>query len=89
MNFLAVLKLIITLLPIIHSAVDQIEQLFPQGGYGAQKLEMVKTIIEKSISISELGGSAFGSIWPIISGVIGHIVSLKKATTETESPTIG
>lgn len=86
MNFFAILKLIIQLLPIIHTAIDQIDDMFPASGYGAQKLALVKTIIEKAIAISDVGEAfgknpawTFDSIWPMLSGIIANIVSAKKA----------
>lgn len=78
MNFFAILKLIFSLMPIIHQAIDQIETLFPQGGYGAQKLAMVQTVVEKAMSVSDVGGTAFTAVWPMISGMVGDIVALKK-----------
>lgn len=79
MNFIAIIKLLVQLLPIIRAAVDQIDDLFPQGGYGSQKLAMVKTIVEQAISVSDLGAGAFGTLWPIIEGTIANVVSLKKS----------
>src|SRR6266705_2200530 len=86
MNFFAVLKLVFSLLPIIHSAIDQIEALFPLGGYGVQKLDMVKNIIEKAMSVSDLGGSAFTAVWPMIAGIVGDIVSIKNSMKRDPQP---
>jgi hypothetical protein len=89
MNFFAILKLIIQLLPVIHLAVDQIDDMFPASGHGAQKLALVKTILEKAIAISDVGEAfgknpswTFDSIWPMLSGIIANIVSTKKAVSE-------
>ena len=86
MNFIAILqaiKLVFSLLPLIHDAVNQIELLFPQGGVGAQKLEMVKGVIEKAMAAYGVAGDTFGAIWPMISGLISSFVSIKNAATST------
>lgn len=89
MNFFAILKLIVQLMPIIHSAIDQIDDLFPQGGYGAEKLALLKTIVEKAIAVSDmagpLGSSGFSILWPLISSTVSNLVSTKKAIKSLES----
>lgn len=82
MNFLAIInavKLVFQLLPLIHDAVNQIELLFPQGGMGQQKLEMVKGVIEKAMSAFGVGEQVFSNVWPMISGLIAQFVSIKNA----------
>lgn len=86
MNFFAILKLVFSLLPIIHSAIDQIETLFPQGGYGVQKLDMVKNIVEKAMSVSDMGANAFTAVWPMIAGIVGDIVSIKNSLKRDPQP---
>jgi hypothetical protein len=78
MNFLAMLRLVFSLLPIIHEAIDQIETLFPQGGNGATKLAMVQSVIEKAMKVTDTGGAVFSAIWPTVAGLIGDIVAMKK-----------
>ena len=78
MKYLTLLRLAFSMLPIIHTAVDQIEDMFPQGGNGAQKLAMVKNIIESAMNMSELGSNAFTTLWPMIASIVADIVALKK-----------
>lgn len=83
MNYLSILKLILSMLPLIHAAIDQIDDLFPQGGYGAHKLELVKSILEKAMQVSDLGNMAFDSIWPTLNAIISQIVAIKKHVAAT------
>lgn len=78
MNFLQILKIALGLLPIIHDTVDAVEKLFPQGGNGAKKLEMVKSIIENTLAVSDSAGATMQVVWPVVSGMIAQIVSFKK-----------
>lgn len=95
MNIMLVInaiKLVFQLLPVIHQAVDQIEELFPQGGMGAKKLEMVKGIIEKTMSAFGVGENIFNNIWPVISGLIAQFVTIKKEVipnAQNVAPVIG
>lgn len=80
LNNLNILKIVISLLPIIRTAVDQIEDLFPQGGYGQQKLAMLKTILQTVIDTTDLGSGVFLKIWPLVMDIVAKLVALKNAT---------
>jgi hypothetical protein len=90
MNFLAIMQLITQLLPIIHSTVDQVETIFPQSGKGAEKLALVKNVVETAIDVSDIGqamaqagrDAPSATVWPIVSGVIGSIVAMKKSSVK-------
>lgn len=53
MNFLAILKLIVQLLPIIIEAVKAIEAAVPAAGQGSVKLEAVKGLVT---SVADIAG---------------------------------
>lgn len=78
MKYLEMIKLALALLPILYSAVDQIEDMFPQGGNGQQKLEMVKNIIQSAMTVSEFGVNGFNTVWPMLASMVGGIVAMKK-----------
>lgn len=82
MKYLDILKLIFSMLPLIHAIVDQVEEMFPYGGYGAQKLALVKDMLEKAMAVSDLSGAAFERLWPMFSGVIANIVLIKKSVSK-------
>lgn len=77
MNFIAMFRLVISLLPILHQAIDTIETMFPQGGNGAAKLAMVQGIVEKAMSVTDTGGAVFASVWPMLAGMVNDIVAIK------------
>jgi hypothetical protein len=84
MKYLEILKIVFAMLPVIHAIVDQIEELFPQGGYGALKLAMIKDMLQKAMEASDIGGTVFNTLWPMLSGVIANVVAIKKATKKAE-----
>lgn len=85
MNFLEILKLAISLLPILHDAVASVETLFPQGGNGQKKLDMVKGILEQAMTAGGYASTAFSAVWPVASSLIASIVSMKKVVTGTSA----
>lgn len=88
MNFFQILRVITSLLPLLHEIIDQVESAFPQGGYGAQKLDLVKNAIEKTMAISDTTGAMFNATWPAISGVVANMVALKKLVKPDPSLTV-
>jgi hypothetical protein len=74
MQFLTILKLILTILPLLIDAIKLIEQLIPESGKGSAKLGAVKSVIEPSYRASD-ETIPFESGWPIIEKVISGIVT--------------
>jgi len=80
MQFLTILKTIISLLPIIIDAVKAIEAAFPQGGQGAAKLEAIRaTVAAAHEAATDVSGS-FAAIWPAIQSAVGAVVGIANAT---------
>jgi hypothetical protein len=82
-NVLAVIelvKLVLSLLPLLVSAIKAVEEAIPGQGYGEQKLAMIRSIIEAAF---EKGGGmldSFGQAWPVLESTIGAIVRAFNAT---------
>lgn len=80
MNFLMIIKTVISILPLIIQAIDAVEGAFPQSGKGAAKLDVVKSILSGSVEVAEdVDNGQFDKLWTVISKVIGTIVALKKS----------
>lgn len=77
MNFFETVKTIVALLPTIIEAVNTVEKLFPEGGKGAAKLEMVKGML---VAANEHAGKIddFEAFWPVIKKTIDGIVAFLK-----------
>lgn len=78
MNYLDLMKKVLQLMPVITQMVDAIEQLFPAGGNGALKLEMVKGLLTSGTNKGDMAVEAIESIWPMLSVLISFIVKLRK-----------
>lgn len=78
MNFIETVKLVVTMLPTIVDAISTVEKLFPEGGKGQAKLEMVKGMLTAANEQAESKIADFEKIWPLFSKIIAGIVAFKK-----------
>lgn len=76
MQYIALIKTIISLLPLVIQAVQTIESALPEGGNGAAKLALLKGIIESAYKHATDVSLDFDAIWPAISSVVGKVVDL-------------
>lgn len=78
MNFLAILKTLVTLLPTIIQAIQALETALPESGQGAKKLEALKTVVQSAYSVANDTSLAFESLWPAISTTVSALVAMFK-----------
>ena len=60
--------LVLQMIPALLGIVKSVEEILPEGGQGAEKLGLIRSVM------SELYGD-ISSIWPSLESVIGVIVS--------------
>lgn len=58
--------------------VKTVEVLFPEGGHGSEKLEIVKGWLEESSRILGIADDTFKSVWPLINSSITILVKALK-----------
>jgi hypothetical protein len=80
MQFLTILKTILTLLPLLIEAVKAIEAAVPQGGQGAAKLDLIRQTLQAGYEVASDATVKFEAIWPALQSVIGSVVTLFNAT---------
>jgi len=80
MQFLTVVKTILSLLPLIIQAVQALEAAFPDGGQGKAKLDALKNTLQSAYAVASDVTGSFESIWPAISGTASAIVALANQT---------
>lgn len=79
MPFIEVLKLIITLLPIVIDAIKTVEKSVDAAKSGSDKLEVVKTIVQTAYTVSTDNKPAFEALWEALQKVISGLVKLFNA----------
>lgn len=75
MQFLTILKLIITILPLLIDAIRAIEAAIPGQGKGEAKLAAVRSVVESAYGVSTDVVPKFETIWPAMQKTVGGLVS--------------
>lgn len=76
MQYIQTIRMILSLLPLILTAVKAIEEALPEGGQGAAKLALVRGAIEAGYSIANDAVVSFEHAWPAISKTVSAVVAL-------------
>lgn len=80
MQFLTVIKTIISILPLVIQAIDAIEAAFPVSGKGAAKLDVVKAVLAGSIEVADdVDNGQFDKIWTVVNKVVSAVVAMRKS----------
>jgi len=79
-NFIAIIKLIISLLPTLIEAVKAIESALPEGGQGSQKLALVRETMQAAFGVAGDAVASFDQVWPALEKTVGAIVGLFNKT---------
>lgn len=80
MQFVQVVKLVLTLLPLVLDALKAIEVAFPMGKQGAAKLAVLRATIEGAYGAAEAAVVPFEQVWPALEKAAGAAVALYNAT---------
>lgn len=75
MNYLALVKLIVSLLPVLIEAVKAVEAAIPQSGQGQAKLAAVQSILGAAWKASSDATVAFEQVWPALSAAVSAVVA--------------
>lgn len=85
LNFIAIIKTLIAILPILKDLITAAEGFFPAQGSGVQKLELVKTMLQSAYDAVGKIETPFSAIWPVLQSIITYVVPM---FTRTSSATL-
>ena len=80
--FFTIIKLIITILPLIIDLIKALESALPQAGLGSDKLSVVRTVFESAYSVADETLPEIEKTWGIVQKVINAVVALFNKTGE-------
>lgn len=80
MKFLELLKLLVQLTPLVIEAIRVVESEIPGEGKGAQKLDLVRAMLESAYKAASDISQSFESIWPALKSVIDQMVAVFNKT---------
>jgi hypothetical protein len=75
-QFINLVKLLVSLLPVLITAVKEVEAIFPEKGQGQVKLEMVRGLLQAAYSHVTSSLAGFDDLWPSLQKLIGQAVSI-------------
>lgn len=75
-TFLSILRILPTLRPILAELIVFVEGLLPDSGQGQAKLDEIKKLLAGMWDSLDVLRVTFEEAWPVISGVVGVIVSV-------------
>lgn len=78
-QFFMVLKLVASLIPLLSQMITSVEQSMPSTSAGAQKLEMVKAMLEQGLATVEGLQVPFTAVWAMVQPLITVMVSSYRA----------
>ena len=76
MQFLATIKAVLSLLPLLVEAIKVLEAAFPQSGTGQAKLEVLKGTVQAAYSASNDAVGSFEQVWPVLQATVGGLVGV-------------
>lgn len=75
-KFLDILKVVAALIPLIKQLIRDVEELIPESGRGAEKLTIVRELLEAAFDALEDVPVVFSEVWPFLERLIGKFVDL-------------
>jgi hypothetical protein len=79
-NFLAIIRLVLTLTPAVIELVKAVEAALPQTGQGAQKLALVRSTLQAAFDVGDSAVATFDQVWPALDKTITAVVGTLNAT---------
>lgn len=80
MQYIAIIRAVLALLPVIVEAVKAIESAFPASGQGAIKLEAIRNIVQSAYDTATDVSLRFDQLWPTLQSAVSSVVSIANAT---------
>lgn len=75
MQYLTIIKLVLSLFPLVIDAVKAIEAAYPATGQGTSKLELIRTVIQQAYDTGTGAVAKFDDVWPVLQKTVGAVVS--------------
>ena len=80
MNYFAIIKAALAMLPVVIEAIKAIEAAMPGSGGGTAKLAIIKDTLASAYKVSSDAIGTFDQIWPVLSSMVGAVVAAFNAT---------
>lgn len=75
MSWLNIVKVVLELVPLVVNTIKTIEGAIGGSGKGAEKLAMLRNIIESAYNTAQDATVKFEQIWPALESIVKTVVS--------------
>lgn len=75
MQYLTLIRVVLSLLPLVIDAVKAIEAAFPTSGQGNQKLGLIRSVLQSAYESGTGALASFDDIWPVLQKTVGAVVT--------------
>lgn len=76
MQYLTIIKTVLSLLPVILEVVRAIEAALPESDIGTQKLKLIREALAAAFSAAGDAAISFETIWPALEKTVAAVVGL-------------
>lgn len=76
MQYIQLIKLVLSLLPLILEVVKAVEKALPEGTNGAVKLGLVRGAMESAYDVADDAIGSFEKVWPALEKTVAAVVSV-------------
>lgn len=83
---IAIWTLVTQLLPLVLQMIKTVEEQFPQGGQGQQKLAMVRDSLSHAFSAMGQTAVTFEQVWPAMQSIVAAAVTIYNNTGQFKKP---
>lgn len=74
MNWLTIVKVVLELVPLVVNTIKTIEGAIGESGKGAEKLAMLRGIVESAYNSAKDATVKFEQIWPALESIVKTVV---------------
>lgn len=75
MQFIAIIKAALALLPVIIEAIKALEAAMPESGAGSAKLGVIRATLDAGYEKAADTVGTFDQIWPVLEKMIAAVVA--------------
>lgn len=80
MQYLSIIKLVLSLLPLIIDVVKAVETAMPASGQGANKLALVHDVLQEAYNAGTGAVAKFEDVWPVLQNTVTSVVTFFNTT---------
>jgi hypothetical protein len=79
LKYLEIITFVLALGPKLIDIISAVEKMFPEGGAGDKKIELIKGMVQSAFELMGNVKVNFDEVWPVLKKIIDSIVGFANA----------